>query len=68
MRNIAERALKTFIEATIGALVVTLPGADLADKAVIKSLIIGAIATGGSALLNYILNTIEANKGDDENV
>lgn len=62
MRNIIERALKTFFEAFIGALVITLPNADLTDKSVLYSVIIGAIATGISALLNLALNYIDKKK------
>ena len=51
MRNILERALKTFFEAFIGALVITLPNADLTDKSMFYSIFIGAIATGISARL-----------------
>ena len=62
MRNIIERAIKTFFEAFIGALVITLPNADLTDKSVLYSIIIGAVATGISALLNFALNYIDKKK------
>ena len=62
MRNILERAGKTFIEAFIGALAITLPNADLTDKSVLYSVIVGAIATGISALLNLILNYVDKKK------
>lgn len=62
MRNILERAGKTFIEAFIGALAITIPNADLTDKSVLYSLIVGAIATGISALLNLILNYVDKKK------
>ncbi len=62
MRNIIERALKTFFEAFISSLVITLPNADLTDTAVLTSIIIGAIATGISALLNFALNCIDKKK------
>jgi hypothetical protein len=62
VRNILERAGKTFIEAFIGALAITLPNADLTDKSVLYSLIVGAIATGISALLNLILNYVDKKK------
>ena len=62
MRNVLERAGKTFIEAFIGALAITLPNADLTDKSVLYSVIIGAIATGISALLNLVLNYIDKKK------
>ena len=62
MRNILERAGKTFIEAFIGALAITLPNSDLTDKSVLYSVIIGAVATGISALLNLALNYIDKKK------
>lgn len=62
MRNIIERALKTFIEAFIGSLAITLPNADLTDKSVLYGVIIGGIATGISALLNLVLNYIDKKK------
>lgn len=62
MRNVLERAFKTFIEAFIGALAITLPNADLSDKSVFYSLIVGAIATGISAVLNLILNYLDKKK------
>lgn len=62
MRNILERAGKTFIEAFIGVLVVTLPNADISDKSVLYSIIAGAIATGISAVLNLALNYIDKKK------
>ncbi len=63
MRNVLERAIKTFIEGFIGALVITLPNADLSDKSVVYSVIVGAVATGISALLNLALNYIDKKKG-----
>ena len=65
MRNILERAIKTFIEAFIGSLAITLPNADLTDGAILKSILIGAIATGISALLNFVLNYIDKKKGSN---
>lgn len=62
MRNILERAFKTFIEAFIGALAITLPNADLTDKSIFYSVLVGAIATGISAVLNMALNYIDKKK------
>lgn len=62
IREIGERCFKTFLEAFVGALVITLPNADLADKSVVYSVIVGAIATGISALLNLVLNYIDKKK------
>lgn len=65
MRNIMERAFKTFIEAFIATLAITLPNADLSDKAVIYSVLGGAIATGISAVLNMALNYIDKKKSNN---
>lgn len=62
IREIGERCFKTFIEAFIGALTITLPNADLTDKSIMYSVIVGAIATGISALLNLALNYIDKKK------
>lgn len=55
MKDILIRALKTFIQGFLGALAITLPNANLSDMAVIKSLLIGAIAAGISAIMNLVI-------------
>ena len=55
MRDILIRALKTFIQAFLGALVITLPNANLSDGAVLKSILIGALASAISAVMNLII-------------
>lgn len=62
IREIGERCFKTFLEAFIGALAITLPNANLADKSVVYGVVVGAIATGISALLNLVLNYIDKKK------
>lgn len=66
IREIGERCFKTFLEAFIGALAITLPNANLADKSVIYGVVVGAIATGISALLNLALNYIDKKKTMNE--
>ena len=63
MKDILIRALKTFIQGFLGALAVTLPSSDFSNTEVIKSLLIGALAGGISAVMNLILNYL--NKGDE---
>lgn len=58
MKDILIRAIKTFIQGFLGALAVSLPNADLTNMAVLKSLLIGAIAAGISAVMNLIINLI----------
>ena len=63
MKDILIRALKTSIQGFLGALAVTLPSSDFSNTEVIKSLLIGALAGGISAVMNLILNYL--NKGDE---
>lgn len=58
MKDILIRALKTFIQGFLGALAVTLPNSDFSNMQVVKSLLIGAIAGGISALMNFIINLL----------
>ena len=55
MKDIIIRALKTFIQGFFGALIITLPTTDLTDMALLKSILIGALAMGISAVMNFIL-------------
>lgn len=63
MKDILVRAGKTFIQGFLGALAITLPNGDFNDMAMIKSLLIGAVAGGLSAVMNLIINLL--NKGDE---
>ena len=58
MKDILIRAGKTFIQGFLGALAVTLPSSDFSDMSVVKSLLIGAIAGGISAVMNLIINML----------
>lgn len=64
MKDIAIRALKTFIQGFLGALAVTLQGADLTSQEVVKSLLIGAVAGGISAVMNLTITYLEMGKED----
>ena len=59
MKDILIRALKTFIQGFLGALAVTLPSSDLSKTDDIKSLLIGGIAAGISAVMNLIINSMD---------
>lgn len=61
MNDILVRALKTFFQGFLGALVVTLPNSDLTNTTVIKSLLIGAVSAGISAVMNLILSLLNKN-------
>ena len=58
MKDILIRAGKTFIQGFLGALAVTLPSSDFSDMSVVKSLLIGAVAGGISAVMNLIINML----------
>ena len=58
MKDILVRALKTFVQGFLGALAVTLPSSDFSDSKILKSLIIGAVAGGISAVMNLIVNSL----------
>lgn len=62
MKDILIRALKTFIQGFLGALAITLPNANLSDMAVVKSLLIGALAAAISAVMNFVIQLM--NKED----
>lgn len=55
-KDIGIRAIKTFIQGFFGALAVTLPISDFSDMTVLKSMLIGAIAGGISAVMNLVAN------------
>ncbi len=57
-KDIGIRAIKTFIQGFFGALAVTLPTSDFSDMAMVKSLFIGALAGGISAVMNLVANLI----------
>ena len=65
MKDILIRAGKTFIQGFLGALAVTLPNSDFSNSEVIKSLLIGAVAGGVSAVMNLIINLLNNKKGDE---
>ena len=58
MKDILVRAVKTFVQGFLGALAVKLPSSDFSDSKILKSLIIGAVAGGISAVMNLIINSL----------
>ena len=59
IKDIIIRMFKTFIQGFLGALAITLPNSDLASESVLKSLLIGALAGGISAVMNLIINMLK---------
>lgn len=66
VKDIIVRALKTFLQGFLGALAVTLPGTDLTQEGVLKSLLIGAISGGISAVMNLIVNLLKQDKKEEK--
>jgi len=67
-KEIFTRASKTFIQGFIGSLAITLPNTDFTSKGVWQSVLIGAIASGISALMNYFSNLLEDEDDDEEEI
>lgn len=65
LKDIFIRALKTFIQGFLGALTISLPGSDFSNTEVLKSLLIGAIAAGISAVMNLVINLLNNNKKEE---
>lgn len=53
-KDILIRASKTFIQGFFGSLAVMLPNSDFSDATVIKSILIGALSGGISAVMNLV--------------
>lgn len=66
MKDIITRALKTFLQGFLGALTITLPNSDFSDETVLKSLLIGAVAAGISAVMNLLLNCLDKKEKQNE--
>ena len=60
--DIFRRAVKTFIQGFLGAFIVFLNNNTALDKNVLKSALIGALASGLSALMNFILEVLGREK------
>lgn len=63
-KDIGIRCLKTFIQGIVAYLTVSISTTDFTDKEAVKALIIGAIASGVSALMNIVNELL---KGDEIN-
>ena len=58
-KDILIRAIKTFFQGFLGALAVTLPNSDFSDTAILKSILIGAVAGGISAVMNMTVQLLQ---------
>lgn len=59
MKDILIRAGKTFIQGFLAVLVVELPNIDLGNEEFVKSIMIGAVAGGISAVMNLIIQKLD---------
>ena len=66
MRDILIRAGKTFLQGFLASLMVFINSNATIDKTMLKSAIIGAIAGGISAVMNFIIQSLD--KGGNNNV
>lgn len=62
MKDILIRAFKTFIQGFLAVLVVELPNIDLSNEEFVKSIMIGAVAGGISAVMNLIIQALDSKK------
>ena len=62
MKDILIRAGKTFIQGFLAVLAVELPTTDLTNYDIVKSVVIGAVAGGISAVMNLTISLIKADK------
>lgn len=58
-KDILIRAGKTFVQGFLGSLAVTLPSSDFSDMAILKSILIGAVASGISCVMNMTVQLLE---------
>ena len=59
IKDIMIRALKTFIQGFLATLIVLLKESDYSDLNILKSVIIGAIAGGISAVMNLVIQLMQ---------
>lgn len=58
IEDIGIRAIKTFIQGFISSLVITIPTSDFSQTGVLKSVLIGALASAISYVMNYFNNLL----------
>ena len=65
MKDIFIRALKTFFQGFLASLMLSLNNLSNFDENLLKSALLGALAGGISALMNFIIKLLD--KGDENN-
>ena len=61
IKDILKRAFKTFIQGFLAVLVYSLKDQDLTDLSILKPALIGALAGGISAVMNFTYNLLPKN-------
>lgn len=61
-KDIGQRMLNTFVQGVLSYLVISLNGITDPNDIVIKSLLLGCIASGLSAVMNVIIQELEMRK------
>ena len=61
IKDILKRALKTFIQGFLAVLIYSLKDQDLTDLSILKPALIGALAGGISAVMNFTYNLLPKN-------
>lgn len=59
LKDILIRAFKTFIQGFLATMIVLLKESDLSDLNLLKSVLIGALAGGISAVMNLIIKALQ---------
>ena len=67
MKDIIIRAVKTFVQGFLGSMAIALPGSNITDDTVIRSLLIGGVAAGISAAMNVIVDILKEDKENERN-
>ncbi|MBO7079968.1 MAG: hypothetical protein J6W64_09190 [Bacilli bacterium] len=61
-KDIGERMFKTFIQGVLSYLIISINGITDTNDIVVKSLLLGCIASGLSAVMNVIVQELEMQK------
>lgn len=61
-KDIGERMLKTFVQGVLSYLIISINGLTDPNEIVWKSLLLGAIASGLSAVMNVVVQELEMRK------
>lgn len=59
LKDVLVRAFKTFIQGFLATLIILIKETDLTDENLLKSVLIGALAGGISAVMNLIIKALE---------